>query len=60
MECTKHKKGECFECLKEAVENVLYMTRAAGNGGYISQFGVITFDALVTLTGYDLENRTIK
>ena len=44
---------------KEAVINVLYMTYAAGNGGYCSDFGPVTLGTLLKYTGFDMKDRRI-
>jgi hypothetical protein len=58
--CTLHGVNGCYLCLKKAVEEVLYMTYAAGNGGFASDFGLITFRKLVDLTGYDVDKRRVN
>lgn len=48
----------CCECLK-AIEEILYNTYVAGNGGYAADFGPILFSQLVKLTGYDINKRKV-
>lgn len=58
--CTLHGVNGCYSCLKKAVEEVLYMTYAAGNGGFAADFGLITFDKLVKLTNYDVDKQRVN
>lgn len=58
--CPLHGVNGCYLCLKKAVEEVLYMTYAAGNGGFAADFGLITFNKLVKLTGYDVDKRMVN
>ena len=48
--CDKHKKFECFDCLKLCVDEILYNTKTTGNGGFVAQFGVLLYDRLKKLT----------
>ena len=43
--------------IKEAIHAVLHMTYAAGNGGFVADFGLITFNTLVESTDFDKDTR---
>jgi hypothetical protein len=43
--------------LKQAVHAVIYESITVGNGGYISQFGPVTFSSLVKNSDYDLKGK---
>lgn len=58
--CTRHGVSGCYFCLKQAVKEVLLHTYVAGNGGFISDFGLITFNELVKLTDFDVNKREGK
>ncbi len=45
---------ECVECIKE----VLWNTRAAGNGGYVADFGSVLFAKMERLTGRPAVRKT--
>ncbi len=55
--CLKHKTPECYNCLKDAVYELLYHTYVAGNGGFAADFGLVLFNNLARLTGYDTDKR---
>ncbi|OFY65203.1 MAG: hypothetical protein A2Y71_10230 [Bacteroidetes bacterium RBG_13_42_15] len=45
--------------LKKAIEEILYNTETAGNGGYIVHLGPVLFSTLIKLTKYDISKRRI-
>jgi len=46
-----------FYDLQKAVHKLLYNTLAAGNGGYVVNFGPVLFGRLAKLTNYDTNKR---
>ena len=48
--CDRHKTFECFTCLKLCVDELMYNTKTAGNGGFVAQFGLVLYDRIKKLT----------
>jgi len=58
--CKRHKKENCYSCLKLAVDELLYYTLSSDNGGFVSGFGPILFGKLCDLTNYDPSKREVN